>query len=271
MSETEHEIDEIIDEHGEVRRCGSLAPPKGFVSSFRTWEAEKPVWDDAEIRRVITDPNRTPRRKLFLPKWIQNQYSYGSCNGYAGAGAYGKARYLRGYTDGTLFSGAFLYSLINGGRDQGSALEDGLREIERTGVCPEALVNWKGIYPNLQPSNAKSEAAKHKGFCAYAVQTKQGFRTALAAGFPVIIAIHAGSRFQKLNASGIAGVDNGGGNHAIHCDDICIVNGTEVYDACNSWGVQYGTDGRAYLTWDSFTQTFGNHTFYAIGSTTEAD
>jgi hypothetical protein len=170
-----------------------------------------------------------------------------------------------------LFSGAFLYSLINGGRDQGSALEDGLREIERTGCCPESLVDWKGIYPKLQPANARAEAAKHKGLCAYACQTKQGFRTALAAGFPVIIAVHAGSRFQRLNANGIAGVDNGGGNHAIHCDDICIINGTEVYDSVNSWGLQYGQQGRAYLTWDSFAQTFGNHTFYAIGSTEEKE
>ena len=264
------EIEEIKDATGQVRRLGSLLPPKGFVSSFKTWEAEKPVWDDDQIRRVITDPNRTPRRVLFKSKWMQNQFSHGSCNGFAGAGAFGKARYLRGIQDEVLFSGAFLYSLINGGQDQGSALERGLTEIQRTGCCPESLVDWRGIYPKLQPANAKAEAAKHKGFCAFAVQTKQGFRTALAAGFPVIVAVHAGSRFQKLNSSGIVtSVDNGAGNHAVHADDIRIINGTEVYDNANSWGLGYGQEGRAYLTWDSYAQTFGNHTFYAIASTEE--
>ena len=28
-------IDEIVDDNGEVRRLGSLAPPEGFVSSFQ--------------------------------------------------------------------------------------------------------------------------------------------------------------------------------------------------------------------------------------------
>jgi hypothetical protein len=103
------------------------------------------------------------------------------------------------------------------------------------------------------------------------VQTKQGFRTALAAGFPVIVAVHAGRNFQRVNAQGIASADSGGGNHAIHCDDIRIVGGQEVYDSCNSWDVTYGSEGRAFLTWDSFAQTFGRHTFYAVASTEEQE
>lgn len=265
------EIEEIIDESGDVRRLGSLAPPAGFVSAFKTFEAEHPVWEDDQIVRVATDPNRMARRLLFLVYWILNQLSHGSCNGFAGAGALQKARYLRGIQDKLKLSGAFLYSLINGHRDQGSALEDGLNAIRLHGICSELLVAWNMIYPEQQPKNAREDAAKHKAFAAYAVQTKQGFRTALAAGFPVIVAVHAGRNFQRLNSQGIAGVDSGGGNHAIHCDDIKIIGGTEVYDSVNSWGPNYGEQGRAYLTWDSFEQTFGRHTFYAIASTHEAD
>lgn len=265
------EIEEIIDLSGETRRLGSLCPPAGFVSSFKTFEDEHPLWDDSDIKRVITDPNRTPRRAVFGPSWVQDQKSHGSCNGYAGAGALSKARYLRGIQDKMLLSGAFLYSLVNSGRDNGSALEDGLKAVQKYGICPESLVGWDQIYPKQQPKNARQEAAKHKGLACWAVQTKQGFRTALAAGFPVIVAVHAGSRFQHLNPYGIAGVDNGGGNHAVHCDDICIVNGVEVYDMQNSWATTYGDKGRAYLTWNSFEQTFGRHQFYAIGSTEEVD
>lgn len=269
MADTE--IEEIVDQEGLVRRLGSLLPQQGFVSSFNTFEEEHPVWDDAQILRVIKDPNRTPRRVLFLVYWILNQLSHGSCNGFAGAGALQKARYLRGILDKLLLSGAFVYSKINGGRDNGSALEDGLKTIQIDGTCPQVLVPWNMIYPNQQPKTAVAEAKKHRGLAAYAVQTKQGFRTALAAGFPVIVAVHAGRNFQTLNSQGIAGADNGQGNHAIHCDDICIINGKEVYDAVNSWGANYGTEGRAYLTWDSFEQTFGRHTFYAIASTEESE
>lgn len=263
------EIEEILDETGQPRRLGSWAPPGGFVSSYQTFETEHPVWDDSDIRRAITDPNRKPRREIFGDKWIMDQKSHGSCNGFAGAGALSRARYLRGIQDGLLLSGAYLYSLINGGRDNGSALEDGLRAIQKYGIAPASLVTWDMIYPSRQPRSAKAEAEKRKGLACYACQTKQGFRTAVAAGFPVIVAVHAGRNFQRLNAQGIAGVDTGRGNHAIHVDDVRIVGGTEVYDSVNSWNLNYGTRGRAYLTWDSFAQTFGTHTFYAIASTEE--
>lgn len=264
------DIDEIVDDNGEVRRLGSLAPPENFVSAFKLWEAEKPVWDDADIKRVITHPDRTPRRVLFdFKKWIQNQFSKGSCNGYGAAGALSKARFLRGIQDFLLLSGAYVYSLINGGRDNGSALEDGLRVIQSHGAPPESLVPWDKIYPKLQPPNAKAEALKHRGLDCYAAQTMQGFRTGIAAGYVGIIAVHAGSKFQRLNQNGIAGVDSGGGNHAIHCDDLVFKNGTELFDAVNSWGLNYGDNGRAYLHQDSFAQTFGRHTFYLIGSTEE--
>lgn len=160
---------------------------------------------------------------------------------------------------------------MNGGRDNGSMLADGLKVIQQYGSCPEALVPWDMIYPKQQPSNAREEAAKHKGLICYAAGTLQGLRTGLAKGFIAIVAVHAGGNFQRLNKNGIAGVDGGGGNHAVHVDDLCVVGGTEVYDMNNSWGTSYGTSGRAYLTKDTFAQTFGNHTFYLIGSTEEAD
>jgi hypothetical protein len=267
----ELEIDEIVDEDGNVRRLGSLAPPEGFVSSFQTFEAEHPVWEDVDILRVAKDKDRTPRRILFGQDYVQNQRSHGSCNGYAASGALRKASVLRGNINVPPLSGAFIYSLINGNRDQGSALEAGLRVVQKDGAPSESLVPWNMIYRKQQPANAAQEALKRRGLAAYAVQTKQGFRTALAAGFPVIVAVQAGSRFQRVNQQGLIGADDGRGNHAIHADDICFIGGTEVYDNVNSWGVQYADKGRGYATWDSYAQTFKTHTFYAIASTQEAD
>ena len=260
------DIPMIIDANGEQRRLGSLLPPAGFVSSLPTFEKEYPVWEDAQIRKIVTDPNRKPSRVRFDSSWIKQQKSYGSCNGWAGASALSKARVKRGFKRIDL-SGASLYSQINGGRDRGSMLADAMDAVQKNGIAPESLVNADMIYPHLQPANAKAEALKHRGLIAYAVQTKQGFRTALAAGFPVIVAVHAGARFQTFNKSGIAYVDWGAGNHATHCDDIQIVEGTEVYDMANSWGQQYGQQGRVYLTWESLEQPWANHVAYAIGST----
>jgi|SRR6187402_315612 len=260
----------IIDIHGESRNCGSLILPTGKVTALRSFEDEKPVWTDAEIRAAILDPDKPDSRKMFGTQWMQNQQSKGSCNGYATAAVLAKARFKRGIRDGLiLLSGAFLYSLINGGHDNGSYLHDSMAAIQKYGICPESLVPWDCIYSYQLPPGAYTEAAKHKGIQAYPVQTKQGFRTALAAGYPVIVCVQAGSNFQRLNNQGICGVDYGYGNHAIHACGIDITNGTEVYDTRNSWGLSYGDDGCCYTTWDSFEAPFLSHTFWALASTEE--
>ena len=264
------EIEVIIDQTGEERRLGSHMNPEGFVCAFPTFESTFEMWDDEQIKRVILASDRVPRRVTFGAKWIQNQKSHGSCNGYALGGGLSKSRWLRGIQDGLLLSGAFPYSRMNSGRDNGSSLSDGLKVIEQYGSCPEALVPWSMIYKNQQPANAEAEAAKHKGLVCYAAGTIQGLRTGLAKGFVAIVAVHAGGNFQRLDSRGIAGVDSGGGNHACNVDDLCIVSGKEVFDLANSWSPSFGLDGRAYITKDSFSQTWGNHTFYLIGSTEEA-
>lgn len=267
----------ITDIHGIERKLGLLPPPRGFVSAMPVFEEIVSEWSDVEIRDAIADPNRKLGRKLFGKSWTHDQGSVGSCNGWAGAGAYARARWLRGHTDGMQFSGAWLYSLMNGGRDNGSALEDGLVAGMREGFAELSLVGPNQIYPHLQHRRADAivSAAQHRSFEAYAVKTKRGFRTALAKGFPVIVAVMAGPGFQRLstnggNGYGVSGVDNGPGNHALLCDEIFLLpDGREVYDTQNSWGMRFGDLGRTFLTWGSFAQTFGVHTFYAIASTEE--
>ncbi len=264
--------DELIpfhDESGQERRNGTLMPPENFVSSFRTFESEHPVWEDADILRAIQDPNRVPGRVQFGSDWVQQQGQHGSCNGYAGAGSLAKARVRRGLPK-LLLSGSFLYALVNRGRDAGSDPEDGMNAMQTHGIAPASLVTPDMIFPRLQPSTAAAEALKHRGLDCYAVQTKQGFRTALAAGFPVIVVVQAGKNFQKLNSQGINGVDVGNGDHATHVDSVEIIGGTEVYDMQNSWGLSFGQNGRCYCTWDSFAQTFDRFTFYSVASTEEA-
>lgn len=258
------------DNTGEERRCGTHTVPAGFVSAFKTYEAEHPVMDDADIRKIIDDSQRTPSRVIFDLTWIQNQRSKGSCNGYAGAACVAKANYLRGFPK-ALLSGAYVYSKINDGRDQGSILERGMQAIQTFGVPLELTVPWDQIYPDMQIKAADEEAAKRKGFLAYAVQTQQGLKTALALRFPCVIVVHASRDFEKLNANGIAGVSNGVGNHAIHADDLLYRNGEFLFDAVNSWSTTYGEKGRAYVRWASFEQTFPHHQFYAVPTTSAAE
>lgn len=268
-----HDIEEIIDTTGEVRRLGSLMPPENMVSAFPPFagDAEHPVWSESDIRRVLRSTGRKPARQTFGTQWIQNQRSHGSCNGYGWAAAYARARWMKGIQDGKLFSGAYAYSLMNGGQDRGSILEDGMRNAQERGICLESTVAWNQIYPHqFDKAKADAEAANYKALNCYHCRTKEAWDTGLATGlFFGIAAVHAGNNFQRLNGQGIAGVDNGSGNHAVCIDDIVEINGTLVYDMANSWGTAYGQQGRAYLTWDSFVQTFQRHVFYLIPITQE--
>lgn len=268
------DIEEIKDKSGQLRRLGSLVLPAGFVSALPPFEDNPetmPLWDNADIKRAISDPNRRKPELIFdAATWIKNQRSHGSCNGYAAAGAFTRARYLSGVKDDWFASGAWIYSLINGGRDQGSMLDDGLRVGRDVGYCSETLVDWDMIYPGQQPlAQAKADAKKHKSLKAYRATTMQGFRTGLAAGYVGVVAIHAGNKYSQFR-NGIAGVDNGSGNHAVCVCDLRLKNGTEVYLQEGSWGTEgWGDGGRGFLVADHFRQTWNAHQFYLIPAVKE--
>jgi len=49
---------------------------------------------------------------------------------------------------------------------------------------------------------------------------------------------------------------------------VKIINGELCFDHANSWGLNYGDQGRAYLTWDKhLKQPNQYHYFYLITAT----
>lgn len=262
----------IIDPQGNTRLLGTIPKVTLKVTATPVFEDTFSLYTDAEIRDIITDPNRTPKRKLFTKEWILNQKSHGSCNGHAIASCLARMRWLSGILDKLLFSGAYAYSKMNGGGDNGSALEDDIPEVTKWGIAPASLVTWDMIYPRLQPPNADTEAAKHKGFKPFAVRTMQGLRTALAKNFACVVAMQVGNSFSNLDSNGICGFDHGMGNHALCCDDL-VWNSSlnkELFDIPNSWGPDFGDDGRLYATERHFSETFNNHMFVALPGINEA-
>lgn len=263
------ELDEVIDNDGVVRRLGSLAPDPGRLKAFQEAVDAVEEWTDAEILKAITDPNRIAARLMFGDEWICDQLSFGSCNGWATAALIVRGMYRRGIRGLTRLSGSYLYAWMNGGRDQGSALSDGLKVAEEKGAPPASVVPANLIYRKQMPAIADAEAAKHKGMRLRPCKTMRALRTALAKGWPCVVAVHAGGNFQRLDGTGTAGVDNGQGNHAVCVDDLVMVGGKERFDMANSWGLRYGAKGRAYLTEKHFAQTFNVHTFWALPTTHE--
>jgi len=263
------ELEEFrMEDTGEIIKPGSLILPPGFVSSFPPYagDPETPLYDDKDIASLISNPNRRDIVKLLpFAKYGNNQGPYSSCNGHAAANGLTYTRLLTGIDDGLVLSGTYVYSLINDNRDNGSHLERGLQAISKYGAPSRTTVPYNRIYRNQYNTRvADAEAKKNIGLQAYRCKTKQAWRSALAAGWMGIAAIHADSRVINYRGTGIAPLANGPGNHAILISDMRIHRGTEVYLEDNSWGIGWGNLGRAWLTWDHFAQTFNNHAFYVI-------
>jgi hypothetical protein len=263
--------DTVIDSTGKLRRLGTLIPSSAMLAKapYNTFEDIYPEWDDSQILQALTHPDRRKMRQLFDRTWKLDQHQFGSCNGFAAAGGLGKARYLRGLQDHYLFSGAYLYSLMNGNRDEGSLLIDGLNLLKSSGCCRQEFCNYNQIYRNqYNTANADADAAKFKGLNLLKIRTPRGLRTAGAIGYMIIACVHVGNNFMRVT-NGYSGLDRGPGNHSILLQDMQLIDNIESFDHDGSWGADYGTNGNSWLTMSHFTDTMRYHQFYAISSTVE--
>lgn len=225
---------------------------------------EKQVW--RKLRRVEIEDYSGPVYNLEVPgdnSYVADGLGVHNCNGFASAMALSRARVLRGLAR-VLLSGAYSYSRMNGGRDNGSILEDGMKNMQQYGICPESLVGWDQIYRNqYDAAKADAEAARYKGFECFAAGTKEGWYSGLAMGYVGVCAVHVGNDFMRMSGEQIAGVDNGPGNHAVLAEGLSW-RGQVVEDGVNSWGLTYGDRGRMGLVWAHHAQTFGYHMHYLI-------
>ena len=261
-------IDVILD--GTIRKLGTIPQADGFVNEFPAYaDAGHPMFTLDELRQYAGTIDTTGRSK-FDSSWSKDQKSHGSCNGYAGAAALSRARVRRRLPRVDL-SGAYLYSLINGGKDRGSLLNDGMNAIQQHGICTEATVGWDAIYPNRQPAGAAAEAKRFVAHECYGLHSEEELFSALMAGFDCVVAVDVDNSFMKLDGSGVAGGGRGPGNHAINLDGYKVLSdGTLAADNLGSWGVNVHDKGRCWLTWRRhFAQTVKKHGFYAIRSASD--
>lgn len=264
--------DYYTDTQGVLRRPGSLIMPQGMVSSFPPTASDPdfPLWSDADIKRVISDPNRRDIVKLFpFAQYGTNQHSTSACNGFAGASAVTRVRKLRGIDDGFVGSGSFVYSSINRGQDNGSVLEDGMKAIQEHGVCDQSLNPYDRIFAKQVSPDARADALKHKGLSAYRATSREALFSGLAAGFVAVTAIMVGPRFDKITNL-TAGVQDGPANHAVLLEDLVWRNGEFQLLMCNSWGQTYGSNGRVYLTWRHLEQGWPHHVTYLLPTSSES-
>lgn len=258
---------ETITFDGETQSLGLIAHPCGRHSLCAVYEDHVEPWDEATLIAWARKYGGR-RAKAFDSSWVENQGSHGSCAGYAAASCLSKARVLRGLSRVDL-SGAYLYSRCNGGHDSGSMLHDHMEAIAKFGACAETTVGVNQIYRSQYDTHkADAEAAKFKAWEPFAVQSRLGFFTALANGFPVECAVHVGGGFDRLDGNGFPTGGSGFGNHAVHCDDLVLIDGNLAACGQNSWGTSWGRSGRMMLDFERhLSKPWENHLAFAIRST----
>ena len=221
-----------------------------------------------EIRDIAKDSKRTPRREIFDAKtWIRRQIDSG-CNGFGTAAALGRTRVMRGFNP-VVLSGDFIYAQINGGRDAGSGLSDGMKAVQTIGICPDSMVPIGTWRKNKIKAECYEAAKQFVGFEAYRVDSEMELYDGLASGFVGVVAIQVGRRWESFSSTGVLTGDSGGGNHAVCVQDLRVnAKGEIELDMVNSHGIDYGQDGHAWITYPRhLAQPSRNHAFWLLRST----
>ena len=265
------ELDETIGPEGNRIKLGLLPPDATSPPQvFSRVESAMPLLDSDAIKGIVTSAYRIPSREIWGPAYIKDQDGRGACQGYASASCIEKIRDLGGQ-DFVPLSGDFAYSLVNGGRDQGSQLINGFRAALEVGYCPEdtpGLVRWE-YRKSRMPQSAFEAAKRFRGFEGFICETEQEFASALAYGWIGVVAVHVSGNYNRLDRYGVSRGGNGVGNHAVCVDDIVwdAELGQFKYDSPNSWKTSWGDNGRCYYLFDQhFKRTIQTHKFYVFPS-----
>lgn len=227
---------------GNVYHLGKLPPDPLKRAAFKDFTDVKPVPLPRDQWRKINN------RSVFGADFMLDQKQHGSCVGFSAAHALMRIRSMQGFTHVRL-SGAYIYSKINGGRDNGAIISDALQELLANGTCTEAEAGWDQIYPSEYNASANETAKRFVVLEAYQANAFDDLVTGLHDGFIAVGAVMVGGSFMSLDGNGVAGWDAGPGNHAVCFDGVNrLPNGEWVLDLPNSWGASFGVGGRCYVT-----------------------
>lgn len=239
-----------VDSTGEVRRLGVM-PPDAKVKARRMDLQGFGVF--LQKKGVSLIPPEKWREvdypRLHKAEFVLNQQSTSGCVGFSCAAANMKMRVLRGMRFERL-SGAFVYSLINGGRDSGAMIDDSRLAISKYGVCLDTENPLPKIFWRQVSDEAKASAEKRQMLMAYRIDNIQELATALQLGLIVQAGVQVDGRFESFDANGVSRASGQYANHSIHLYGMKKIGDRWVYRMGNTWGSSWGPfrDGSCYLT-----------------------
>jgi hypothetical protein len=223
--------------------------PKIAVAAMADYLAGVPRLDLMALAPYDNTVSAVPRR---------NQGQVGDCVCNGGVTAIQKARFWAGMTYHE-FSPNGSYAFINGGVDNGSDPGDFLTEWFARGLyllsdVPDVLTPVANI-----SAAAIANAARFRGAAdaTYQGQTFVDLVSADALMFGTTFTVRVGDNFGP-DPSGVVGFEPGPGNHQV-CGGqaLRLVNGVLQFRFDNSWGLEWGINGQAWITAQHIDQQVG--------------
>ena len=256
-----------------VFRTG-MKTPTTFPLSFVEYPAAD-LYDLNDMMKILSNPKRKSMGELYPHRYSQGQVS--SCNSFAACTALSVAWNQKNgkHVD---FEPCSHYHRICGGRDEGSLLDEGMRELVKGGACLKGSwteFDWSARSMNMEKKrHAEQEAMDHRALDVYQFGRDpdtvwKAMLSAICRRDPSVFAIHCDDNFFRTGADGMIKPARGPGNHAVLAIDAKQF-GTGLRDIkllmLNSHGKRWAMNGCGWVGFDSIAQTASVHAFYAIRS-----
>jgi C1A family cysteine protease len=132
--------------------------------------------------------------------------------------------------------------------DSGAMIRDGIKSLNHTGICPEAMWPYTiSKFTEKPPQRCYTEAEKHQIISYLRLANLAEIKSCLADGFPVTFGFTVYENFYETDSSGYCPMPSGGvlGGHAV------LAVGYDDEKQClivrNSWGNNWGLNGYFYM------------------------
>lgn len=156
--------------------------------------------------------------------------------------------------------------------DAGAELSDGIKTVQKYGVCPENMWAYDITkFTKCPPTRCYTNALKHKALEVHNItQTETDMKLSLSQGYPFVVGIGVYESFESdvVAKTGIVPLPNTSkekclGGHAILC--VGYDDSKKVWIMRNSWGEGWGDKGYftlpyAYLLTPSLSSDLWNIT-----------
>jgi hypothetical protein len=225
----------LVDPRGTPRVLAAL-PPYPWQPIPRLMETRAPLprseWREIDLAGTYKPP-------------LLDQGRTNSCVGHASCTVASVAWAQKGEPL-PRFSPTFVYSQINGGRDNGAVISDAATELTTKGICLEAEYPEGVLFARQVPPGAYQTALRYRLERFHHTPSFDEIGTALSLGWPVVGGFLLGNNFMQPGRDGVAPVpDRVVGGHAIALLGLVNRGGRWLVKFQNSWG-RWGLGGEGF-------------------------